>query len=195
MSHMPISAPIDELVLECHRCGARASVRAGKDYLCTRCAVEAEQHEALTTCDLCDRESLVRLGEQFLCGSCAMAVLRESAKEFETATMFSVELGTALSGGEGSALARELEIGTLVRGGQVRLADAAAAHHQILARSIRRARDPEECVRRVEAAALFFNVWAFSFDARLEELERTNETLARIVRQSGLARSPSLGRT
>lgn len=63
------------------------------------------------------------------------------------------------------------------------LVDAAAAHHQALARSMKRARDPDECVRRVEAGAVVFNVWAFSFDARLEDLEQQNRALMRDVRE------------
>jgi hypothetical protein len=199
MSEIPIGVSLDELVVECHHCGARAAVRAGKEYLCPRCAVETGVVKDLAlVCDLCDRESLVRLGERFLCASCAMAVLSESAEQFDGSvdarpTGPLVEL---LSGGEDPVLAHGLEIGTMVRDGAMRLVDAAAAHHQVLARSMRRARDPEECIRRVEAAAVLFNVWAFSFDARLEELELRNDALARIARDAerDLVMSPSPGR-
>jgi hypothetical protein len=115
------------------------------------------------------------------CASCALSVLRFDMSEFEaSARAPSVDrLVDLLSGGEESVLAHGLEIGNLVRDAAVRLVDAAAAHHQVLARSLRRARDRDECIRRVEAAAVLFNGWAFSFDARLEELERRNEVLAR----------------
>jgi hypothetical protein len=183
MSKTPVPVPLGELVVECRRCDARASIRAGKEYLCTRCALETGTggDETLVVCDLCARESLVRLGEQFLCASCALSVLRDDVSEVDaSAGAPSAEpLVDLLSGGEESVLAHGLEIGTLVRDGTVRLVDAAAAHHQVLARSLRRARDRDECIRRVEAAAVLFNVWAFSFDARLEELQRRNEALAR----------------
>ena len=183
MSMTPVPVPLGELVVECCHCGARASIRSGKEYLCTHCALEtgAGCDETLVICDLCARESLVRLGEQFLCASCSLSVLRDDVTEIDaSARAPSTEpLEDLLSGGEESVLAHGLEIGTLVRDGTVRLVDAAAAHHQVLARSLRRARDRDECIRRVEAAAVLFNVWAFSFDARLEELERRNEALAR----------------
>jgi len=190
MSKTPVPVPLGELVVECRRCGARASIRAGKEYLCTQCALEtgAGDDETLVVCDLCARESLVRLGEQFLCASCALSVLRDDESEIDaSASAPSAEqLVDLLSGGEESVLAHGLEIGTLVRDGAVRIVDAAAAHHQVLARSLRRARDRDECIRRVEAAAVLFNVWAFSFDARLEELERRNESLARKGEPAGL---------
>ena len=190
MSKTLVPAPLGQLVVECGRCGARASIRAGKEYLCPQCALEtgAEPDETLVICDLCERESLVRLGEQFLCASCALSVLREDVSEVEaSARASSAEpLVGLLSGGEESVLAHGLEIGALVRDGAVRLVDAAAAHHQVLARSLRRARDRDECIRRVEAAAVLFNVWAFSFDAHLEELERRNEVLARLGLEAGL---------
>ena len=63
------------------------------------------------------------------------------------------------------------------------LVEAAAAHHQALARSMRGARDVDECVRRVEAGAVLFNVWAFSFDARLDDLERRNRSLVLVLQE------------
>jgi len=185
MSKTTVHDPLGQLVVECRRCGARASIRAGNEYLCTQCALEngVEPDETLVVCDLCQRESLVRLEEQFLCASCALSVLREDVSEIEaSASAHSAEpLLDLFSGGEESILAHGVEIGTLVRDGAVRLVDAAAAHHQVLARSLRRAVDCDECIRRVEAAAVLFNVWAFSFDARLEELERRNQMLADMV--------------
>jgi hypothetical protein len=183
MSKTAVPAPLGQIVVECRRCGARASIRAGKQYLCARCALEtgAEPDERLVVCDQCERESLVRLGEQFLCASCALLVLGEDLSEIQasTRTPSPEPLVDLLLGGEESVFSHGLQIGNLVRDGAVRLVDAAAAHHQVLARSLHRARDRDECIRRVEAAAVLFNVWAFSFDARLEELERRNEVLAR----------------
>jgi hypothetical protein len=71
-------------------------------------------------------------------------------------------------------------IGRLARDGAVRLSDIAAAHHQALARSMERARDAAECLQRVEAGAVLFDVWAASFDARQEELELKNAVLIRL---------------
>ena len=76
-------------VFRCDRCGGTASVRNGRDFLCTTCAavsVDVSADEALVVCDRCDRESLVRLGDRFLCASCAMNVLRESVEDFEELT-------------------------------------------------------------------------------------------------------------
>ena len=80
-----------------------------------------------------------------------------------------------------TVLAHGLEVGRMVRAGTMQLVDAAAAHHQALARSMKRARDTAECVRRVEAGAVLFNVWAFSFDARLDDLEEQNRALRLVV--------------
>jgi hypothetical protein len=128
---------------------------------------------------------LVRLGEQFLCASCAMYVLRESTEDFEGLTTTRLlQPIEQLTGGESeSVLAHGLEVGRMVREGTMHLVDAAAAHHQALARSMRRARDTDECVRRVEAGAVLFNAWAFSFDARLDDLERRNRTLLLVLRE------------
>jgi hypothetical protein len=136
-------------------------------------------------CDLCERESLVRLGEQFLCASCAMNTLRESVEDLEAVTVTrSPQPIEMLTWGEReSVLVHGLEVGRMVREGTMHLVDAAAAHHQALARSMKRARDPAECVRRVEAGAVVFNVWAFSFDARLEDLERQNRALLLVVQE------------
>ena len=195
MSKTAVSVPLGQLVVECRRCGSRASIRSGKEYLCARCALETgvRSDESIVDCDLCERDSLVRLGEQFLCASCALWVLQGMSEVIEgSARAPSAEpLVDLISGGEESLLAHGLENGNLVRDGAVRLVDAAAAHHQVLARSLRRARDRDECIRRVEAAAVLFNVWAFSFDARLEELECRNEVLARS--RSSSTRDP--GRT
>ena len=174
--------------LRCDRCGERASVRSGKTYLCPACAApgaDESPDEALVLCDRCDRESLVRLGEQFLCAACAMEVLRESVEDFEAVTEApSGEPVEILTWGDReSVLANGLEVGRMVREGTMQLVDAAAAHHQALARSMRRARDTAECVRRVDAGAVLFNAWAFSFDARLEDLERQNRALRLAVRE------------
>jgi len=141
--------------------------------------------EALVVCDRCDRESLVRLGEQFLCASCALSVLRESVEDFEgSATIGSLQPIELLTSGEPeSVLAHGLEVGRMVREGTMPLVEAAAAHHQALARSMRGARDVDECVRRVEAGAVLFNVWAFSFDARLDDLERRNRSLVLVLQE------------
>lgn len=175
-------------VVSCDRCGERASVRSGRKFLCPTCAAagaDASPDDALILCDLCDRESLVRLGEQFLCAACAMDVLRESVQDFEAvAEIRSVEPIEILTWGEReSVLAHGLEVGRMVRDGTMQLVDAAAAHHRALARSMRRARDTADCVRRIEAGAVLFNVWAFSFDARLEDLERQNRALRLVVRE------------
>ena len=139
----------------------------------------------MVLCDRCDRESLVRLGEQFLCASCAMNVLRESVEDFEgSATIGSLQPIELLTSGEPeSVLAHGLEVGRMVREGTMPLVEAAAAHHQALARSMRGARDVDECVRRVEAGAVLFNVWAFSFDARLDDLERRNRALVLVLQE------------
>jgi uncharacterized Zn ribbon protein len=178
----------DMLGLRCDRCGDRASVRSGRTYLCPTCAApgaDESPDDALILCDRCDRESLVRLGEQFLCAACAMEVVRETVEDFEAVTeapsMEPVEILTW--GDRESVLANGLEVGRMVREGTMQLVDAAGAHHQALARSIRRARDTAECVRRIEAGALLFNAWAFSFDARLEDLERQNRALRQVVRE------------
>ena len=194
MSKTAVSVPLGQLVVECRRCGSRASIRSGKEYLCARCALETGfgPDDTIVDCDLCERDSLSRLGEQFLCASCAHGLLQGMSEIEGSARAPSAEpLVDLISGGEESLLAHGLEIGNLVRDGAVRLVDAAAAHHQVLARSLRRARDRDECIRRVEAAAVLFNVWAFSFDARLEELECRNEVLARS--RSSSTRDP--GRT
>ena len=155
-------------------------------YLCPTCAelsaVGSPDH-ALVMCDLCDRESLVRLGEQFLCASCAMDVLRESVEDLDAvAGTRSADQIEILTWGEPeTVLAHGLEVGRMVREGTMQLVDAAASHHQALARSMKRARDTAECVRRVEAGAVLFNVWAFSFDARLEDLEEQNRALRLVV--------------
>ncbi len=130
-------------------------------------------------------ESLVRLGEQFLCAACALDVLRESVEDFEAVTEDrSVEPIEILTWGEGeSVLAHGLEVGRMVRDGTMQLVEAAVAHHQALARSMRRARDTVDCVRRIEAGAVLFNVWAFSFDARVEDLERQNRALRLVVQE------------
>jgi hypothetical protein len=175
-------------VFRCDRCGGTASVRSGRDVLCTTCvalSADVSADEALVVCDRCDRESLVRLGEQFLCASCAMNVLRESAEATEglttTRSLQPIELLTC--GEPDSVLAHGLEVGRMVREGTMPLVEAAAAHHQELARSMRGARDIDECVRRVEAGALLFNVWAFSFDARLDDLERRNRALLLVLQE------------
>jgi len=110
--------------------------------------------------------------------------LRESVEDFEAVTgARSAEPIEILTWGE-----RESVAGRMVRDGTMQLVDAAAAHHQALARSIRRARDTAECVRRIEAGAVLFNVWAFSFDARLEDLERQNRALRLVVQELELQR-------
>ena len=180
------STSTDLLEVRCHRCGAKASVRSGREYLCPPCAelcADASSDLALVMCDLCDRESLVRLGEQFLCASCAMDVLRESVEDLDAAAgARSANPVEILTWGEPeTVLAHGLEVGRMVREGTMQLVDAAAAHHQALARSMKRARDTAECVRRVEAGAVLFNVWAFSFDARLDDLEEENRALRLIL--------------
>jgi hypothetical protein len=178
--------PNDLLQIRCDRCGAKAGVRSGREYLCPTCAglrVDGAPDRALVMCDLCDRESLVRLGEQFLCARCAMDVLRESVEDLDAAASDRSADGIEiLTWGEPeTVLAPGLEVGRMVREGTMELVDAAAAHHQALARSMKRARDTAECVRRVEAGAVLFNVWAFSFDARLEDLEEQNRALRLVV--------------
>ena len=188
MQPNPRSTSNDLLEVRCDRCGAKAAVRSGREYLCPACAelsaVGSPDH-ALVVCDLCDRESLVRLGEQFLCASCAMDVLRESVEDFESlAGAPSPDPVEILAWGEPeTVLAHGLEMGRMVREGTMQLVDAAAAHHQALARSMKRARDAAECVRRVEAGAVLFNVWAFSFDARLDDLEEQNRALRLVVHE------------
>ena len=188
MQSNPRSTSNGLLEVRCDRCGAKAGVRSGRQYLCTACAelsaFRSPDH-ALVVCDLCDRESLVRLGEQFLCASCAMDVLRESVEDFEpVAGARSPDPVEILTSGEPeTVLAHGLEVGRMVREGTMQLVDAAAAHHQALARSMKRARDTAECVRRVEAGAVLFNVWAFSFDARLDDLEEQNRALRLILHE------------
>jgi len=182
------STSTDLLEVRCDRCGAKAAVRSGREYLCPACAnlsaVGSPDH-TLVVCDLCDRESLVRLGEQFLCASCAMNALRESVEDFEpVAGARSTDPVEILTSGEPeTVLAHGLEVGRMVREGTMQLVDAAAAHHQALARSMKRARDTAECVRRIEAGAVLFNVWAFSFDARLDDLEEQNRALRLVVHE------------
>lgn len=187
MQPNPRSTSKSGLMDRCHRCGGPASVRSGRDVLCGTCvALSADRStdDALVACDRCDRESLVRLGEQFLCASCAMYLLSESAEDFEQLTTNRSQPIEHLTCGEPeSVLAHGLEVGRMVREGAMHLVDAAAAHHQALVRSMRRARDTDECVRRVEAGAVLFNAWAFSFDARLEDLERQNRALRLVVRE------------
>jgi hypothetical protein len=156
--------------------------------LCTTCAAmsaDVSADEALVVCDRCDRESLVRLGDRFLCASCAMDVLRECVEDFEgLTTVRSLQPIELLTSGEPeSVLAHGLEVGRMVREGTMPLVEAAAAHHQALARSMRGARDIDECVRRVEAGGVLFNVWAFSFDARLDDLERRNRALLLVLQE------------
>ena len=202
MQPNPRSTSNDAPVVRCHRCGGTASVRSGRDFLCATCAAasaDASADEALVVCDRCDRESLVRLGEQFLCASCAMNVLRESAEDFEGFTPRSLQPTDLLTCGESeSVLAHGLEVGRMVREGTMHLVEAAAAHHQALARSMRGARDVGECVRRIEAGAVLFNAWAFSFDARLDDLERRNRALLLVLKELerhtaefSLARNPA----
>src|SRR5918994_366526 len=93
----------DEPMFRCDRCGGTASVRSGRDLLCTTCAApsaNASADEAFVVCDRCDLESLVRLGEQFLCASCAMNVLRESVEDFEGFTPRSSQPTEPLTYGE-----------------------------------------------------------------------------------------------
>jgi hypothetical protein len=188
MQPNPRSTSNGGLVFRCDRCGGTASVRSGRGLLCTTCAAlsaDVSAGEALVVCGRCDRESLVRLGEQFLCASCAMNVLRESAEATEgLTTTRSVQPMELLTCGEPeSVLAHGLEVGRMVREGTMPLVEAAAAHHQALARSMRGARDIDECIRRVEAGAVLFNVWAFSFDARLDDLERRNRALLLVLQE------------
>lgn len=187
MQSEPRSTSNGTLELRCDRCGERASVRSGRTYLCPTCAAPSADGgpgDALILCDLCDRESLVRLGDQFLCAACALDALRESVEDFEAVTEArSVEPIEILTWGERESVAHGLEVGRMVRDGTMQLVDAAAAHHQALVRSIRRARDTAECVRRIQAGAVLFNVWAFSFDARLEDLERKNRALRLVVQE------------
>ena len=114
-----------------------------------------------------------------------MSVLRESVEDFEgSATIRSLQPIELLTSGEPeSVLAHGLEVGRMVREGTMPLVEAAAAHHQALARSMSGARDVDECVRRVEAGAVLFNVWAFSFDARLDDLERRNRSLVLVLQE------------
>ncbi len=114
------------------------------------CAPTRSSDPALVMCDLCDRESLVRLGEQFLCASCAMDVLRESVEDLDAvAGARSADPVEILTWGEPeTVLAHGLEVGRMVREGTMQLVDAAAAHHQALARSMKRARD----TRRMRSA-------------------------------------------
>jgi signal transduction histidine kinase len=161
MQATPSPSPLGTLAVVCRRCGAEASVRAGKEYLCPRCAAAAAETPGspdtpFIVCDLCDRESLVRLGERFLCARCALGVLFRDDDDIDA-------------------------IGTLARAGVIPLTDLASAHHQALARSMKRAHDRSESVQRVEAGAVLFNLWASSFDARREELERANGMLARMT--------------
>lgn len=187
MQPNPRSTSNDAPVVCCDCCGRAASVRSGRDFLCAACAAPsagARADEAAVVCDRCDRESLVRLGEQFLCASCAMNVLRESVKGLEGFTPRSLQPTELLTCDEPeSVLAHGLEVGRMVREGTMHLVEAAAAHHQALARSMRGARDIDECIRRVEAGAVLFNAWAFSFDARLEDLERRNRGLLLILQE------------
>jgi hypothetical protein len=114
-----------------------------------------------------------------------MNVLRESVEDLEglttTRSLQPIELLTC--GEPKSVLAHGLGVGRMVREGTMHLVEAAAAHHQALARSIRGARDTDECVRRVEAGAVLFHVWAFSFDARLDDLERRNRALHLVLQE------------
>ena len=199
MQSEPRSTSNGTLELRCDRCGERASVRSGRMYLCPTCAAPSADGgpgDALILCDLCDRESLVRLGDQFLCAACALDALRESVEDFEAVTEArSVEPIEILTWGEReSVLAHGLEVGRMVREGTMHLVDAAAAHHQALARSMKRARDTDECVRRVEAGAVLFNAWAFSFDARLEDLEQQNRALRLVVQELGREREVAVFR-
>lgn len=179
------SAPIITDLIGCHRCGAEATVRTGKEYLCARCAVAGPAASSgdppTVLCDLCDRESLVRLRERFLCAHCALAVLSVSANNVGGLMDLSVgALDAFVEGEHEPVLAHGLEVGRLAREGTVRLADVAAVHHAALARSMRSAGDALECVRRVEGGAVIFNLWAMAFDTRLGELERQNEVLTRM---------------
>jgi hypothetical protein len=168
-----ISNEVEALTITCRRCEAEASVRIGREYLCPRCALaDPESDGPMVVCDLCDRESLVRVGERFLCGGCAMGVLRLADLSDLPGSGASDALDVLDRAGEEVLIAREMEFGILVREGAMRLVDAATLHHRALVRSLKRARDVSECVERVEAGAALFNLWAFSFDARLEELER-----------------------
>jgi hypothetical protein len=114
-----------------------------------------------------------------------MDVLREGVEDLDAvAGARSADQIEILTWGEPeTVLAHGLEVGRMVREGTMQLVDAAAAHHQALARSMKRAREAAECVRRVEAGAVLFNVWAFSFDARLEDLEEQNRALRLVVRE------------
>jgi len=152
------ASPTETLAIGCHRCDGVASIRRGKMFLCPRCAIsdtDAPTDSPLILCDLCERESLVRVDERFLCAGCALAVLFVNANDVEAS-------------------------GRLAPDGALRLSDIAAAHHRALARSMERARDAAECLQRVEAGAVLFDVWAASFDARQEELERKNAVLVRL---------------
>jgi signal transduction histidine kinase len=179
------SSPIVTDLIGCHRCGAEASVRAGKEFLCARCAEAgagaAPNDQTIIVCDLCARESLVRLRERFLCAHCALAVLSVSADDVDGLVDLSVRALDEFANGEhGPVLAHGPKVGRRAREGTVRLADVAAVHHAALARSMRSAADPLECVLHVEGGGVIFNMWATAFDARLGELERQNEVLTRM---------------
>jgi hypothetical protein len=61
--------------IACHGCGAVATVRRAKEYLCSRCALSRvgvdRGDRPLVLCDRCGRQSIVRVRESFLCARCA----------------------------------------------------------------------------------------------------------------------------
>jgi len=68
--------------IACHACGAVATVRRAKEYLCSRCAVSRvgvdRGERPVVLCDRCGRQSLIRVRESFLCARCATSIARDA---------------------------------------------------------------------------------------------------------------------
>jgi signal transduction histidine kinase len=169
--------------IACHRCGAAATVRSAKEYLCSRCAVSrigvVTADLPVVLCDRCGRESLVRVRETFLCAGCAMDMLGPSVDEAGPTPPETAEAPEMPTEGEGASVA-DVDIAGLMREGAVRLVDAAEAYHAALARSVGRSREPADSEDRISASSLLFKVVAASFDARMARLELQNDVLARM---------------
>lgn len=168
----------------CHRCGAEAGIRFGKEFLCGSCAIQdlrTEPEPPVVLCDFCHRESTLRLDERFLCGRCVLALLcLDGQDEPELLRGFASALASAIVGQREPAIAWAWEIGKRTRDGGLTVAQASAVHHRALAELVRVSQGTEERAVSsglVEAAASLFATYASSLDGYLEGLRSTLKEL------------------
>lgn len=172
-------------MIGCRRCGAEATVRVGREFLCGRCALlelGSSQHRdrPSVVCDLCERESIVRLGQRFLCATCALAQLSIVVADVgRLVDGYAQALRGLLRGDREEALIRGWDLWREVENGTLGVAEASAVHHSAMASLAAEAADPRSFVGQVEAAAVLFAGVAAVFDRGLERVRSENATLRR----------------